>query len=210
MSSLMNALSGAREPAPGLMQTSNGHVPGTPYSSMPNAPTAGQGSTNYGSLTNRWRNGVINAGNQAGTGQDNAAGSRNMFMDMLTADPAKELAAYVAGATPDFQKQLQGQREANVARGAGTGDLGTAYEGSIDSAFQRNITAKAGDLLGQQLTAGGQLASLDAQTNDSNQNRYLDALSAQSDQSQQAKNSKNSFLGGIISTVGNVAKAAIH
>lgn len=199
MASLMNALSGVKE-----------FTPSTTYSSNPGAPTVGQGSTNYGSLTNRWRNGVINAGDQAGTSQGNTQQSRNMFMDMLTSDPAKELSAYVAGATPGFEKDLQSQREQNVMRGAGTGDLGTAYEGSIDSAFQRNITAKAGDLLGQQLTAGGQLASLDANVNDANQNRYLDALTAQSDQSQAKKNAHNSFLGGIINTVGNVISSVAH
>jgi len=197
--------------APGLTATSNGHLPGTPYSSAPGAATAGQGSSNYGSLTNRWRNGVIDAGKQAGTAEENAGQSRNQFLDILNQDPAQTLQAYMNGVMGDFNKSLQSQRESSVQRGIGTGDLGTAYEGSLDSAFQKNIAAQAAGLYGTRLNAAEGLYGQDSANSSDSQNRYLDTLQAQSDQSQAKKNAHNSFLGGIINTIGNtigsVAKA---
>jgi hypothetical protein len=205
--SLLNPTGKAPQVAPGMSQTDNGHLPGTPYSSNPGAATAGQGSSNYGSLTNRWRNGVIDAGSQAGQGEQNATGSRNGFLDILNQDPSQTLQAYVNGAMGDFNKSLQSQRESSVQRGIGTGDLGTAYEGSLDSAFQKNIASQAAGLYGTRLNAAQGLYAQDSSNSQNNQNRYLDALTAQSDQSQAKKNAHNSFLSGILGTVGQVAGA---
>ena len=179
------------------------------YSSSPGSSQAGAGSTNYGSLTNRWRNGVIDSGNQAGQSESDASGSRNQFLDILNQDPAKTLQSYVQGAMGGFNKSIQDQRESSIQRGIGTGDLGTAYEGSIDSAFQKNIASKAADLYGTRLNAAEGLYGQDSSNSQNNQNRYLDALTAQSDQSQARKNSHNSFLGGLVNTLGTVAGAAL-
>ena len=179
------------------------------FSADPSAPTAGQGSSNYGTLTNRWRNGVTNSGNQAGQSQTDTGQSRNGFLDILNQDPSVALKQYIDGAMGGFNKSIQNQRESSIQRGIGTGDLGTAYEGSLDSAFQKNIAAKAGDLYGTRLNAAEGLYGQDSANNQNNQNRYLDTLTAQSDQSTQKKNSHNSFLGGIIGTIANGAGAAL-
>lgn len=179
------------------------------FSSNPGSGSVGAGSTGYGSLTNRWRNGVINSGQQAGQSETNAAGSRNQFLDILNQDPAQTLSAYVNSAMGSFNKSLQDQRESSVQRGIGTGDLGTAYEGSLDSAFQKNIAGEAASLYGTRLNAAGNLYGQDSQNSANDQNRYLDTLTAQSDQSQAKKNAHNSFLGGILNTVGTVAGAAL-
>lgn len=175
------------------------------FSSNPGSGTVGQGSTGYGSLTNRWRNGVTDSGNQAGQSETNATNSRNGFLDILNQDPSKTLSAYVDSAMGSFNKSLQSQRESSVQRGIGTGDLGTAYEGSLDSAFQKNIAGQAASLYGTRLNAAEGLYGQDSSNSQNNQNRYLDALTAQSDQSQAKKNAHNSFLSGIIGTVGQVA-----
>lgn len=187
--------------------TSYTHQQGTPFSFNPGSNDAGLGSSNYGSLTNRWRNGVIDAGTQAGQAETNATSSRNGFLDILNADPAATLKSYIDGAMGDFNKSLQSQRESSIQRGIGTGDLGTAYEGSLDSAFQKNIAAEAGNLYSTRLNAAGNLYGQDSSNSANDQNRYLSTLQAQSDQSQAAKNSHNSFLGGLLGTVGNVAGA---
>ncbi len=176
------------------------------WSSNPGSPQAGNGSNNYGSLTNRWRNGVIDSGNQAGQSEQNAGGSRNQFLDLLNQDPSKTLESYVNGAMGSFNKAIQGQRESSIQRGIGTGDLGTAYEGSIDSAFQKNIASEAAGLYGKRLDAAGGLYGQDSSNSQNDQNRYLDTLQAQSDQSTQKKNAHNSFLGGLLNTAVGGAK----
>jgi len=57
------------------------------FSSSPSGGQAGTGSTGYGTLTNRWRNGVIDSGNQAGTQEGNAGQSRSGLLDILNQDP---------------------------------------------------------------------------------------------------------------------------
>jgi hypothetical protein len=196
------------------------NVPGTPgmmstysapaqFNSSPSGGQAGTGSTGYGTLTNRWRNGIVDSGNQAGTAEKNQGDSRNSFLDILNTDPSKTLSAYVQGAMGDFNKSLQSQRESSIQRGIGTGDLGTAYEGSLDSAFQKNIAGQAASLYGTRLNAAQGLYGQDSQNSDNSQNRYLDALTGQRDAEQNAKNSHNSFLGGIIGSVTGAAGAAL-
>lgn len=179
------------------------------FNSSPNSPDAGNGSTNYGTITNRNRNGIIDAGNQAGQGEANAGGSRNQFLDLLNQDPSKTLSAYVDSAMGSFNKSLQNQRESSIQRGIGTGDLGTAYEGSLDSAFQKNIAGAAAGLYGKRLDAAQGLYGQDSSNSQNDQNRYLDALTGQNDRNTQQKNSHNSFLGGLISTIGNVATGGL-
>lgn len=49
------------------------------------------------------------------------------------------LNAGVSSAMPQFQDQLQGLRESAIRRGVDLGDIGTRNEGTLASAFQRNI-----------------------------------------------------------------------
>ena len=52
--------------------------------------------------------------------------------------------AAVDAAMPAFQDQLQGIRESAIRRGVDLGDIGTRNEGTLASAFQRNIANVAG------------------------------------------------------------------
>jgi hypothetical protein len=52
--------------------------------------------------------------------------------------------AAVSSAMPQFQDQIQGLRESAINRGVQYGDIGTRNEGSLASAFQRNLANLAG------------------------------------------------------------------
>ena len=53
-------------------------------------------------------------------------------------------AAATSAAMPEFNQALQGIRESSIRRGVNLGDIGTRDEGSLASAFQRNIANVAG------------------------------------------------------------------
>lgn len=186
---------------PGMMQTqSSGRAP-----LNLSGYTAKQANDQYGHGLDRLKGATIAAGDQAQTSDSNQTQSRNGFLDMLNQDPTKELSAYIDASMGSFNKSIQQQRESSVSRGIGTGDLGTSYEGDIDSAFMKDIAGKAADLYSTRLGAEGQLYGQDSQNNANTQNRYLDAITGVTDSQQASKDSKNSFLGGILNTVGSVA-----
>ena len=54
--------------------------------------------------------------------------------------------AAVSSAMPGFQDELQGIRESAIRRGVDLGDIGTRNEGTLASAFQRNMTNTAGSM----------------------------------------------------------------
>lgn len=57
--------------------------------------------------------------------------------------------AAVDSAMPAFQDQLQGIRESAIRRGVDLGDIGTRNEGTLASAFQRNMANTAGSMAQQ-------------------------------------------------------------
>lgn len=61
----------------------------------------------------------------------------------------RSLQAGVSAAMPGFQDELQGIRESAIRRGVDLGDIGTRNEGSLASAFQRNIANTAGSMAQQ-------------------------------------------------------------
>lgn len=61
----------------------------------------------------------------------------------------RSLQAGVSAAMPGFQDELQGIRESAIRRGVDLGDIGTRNEGSLASAFQRNIANASGQMAGQ-------------------------------------------------------------
>jgi hypothetical protein len=54
--------------------------------------------------------------------------------------------AAVSSAMPGFQDELQGIRESAIRRGVDLGDIGTRNEGTLASAFQRNMANTAGSM----------------------------------------------------------------
>lgn len=170
-------------------------------------------NTAYGGGNVREQAGALTSGANAQQQQQNQAGARNQFEDLLGQDPSKVLSSYVAGAMPQFMQQLQGVRANDVQRGISTGDLGTAYEGSLASAFQRNITSKAADLYGTQLGAAGQLYGEDSANALNSSNQYLGAVGDIQNQwlqqLMQKRAQNNATLGGVIGAIGNVSSAAL-
>lgn len=158
---------------------------------------------------NRVKQGIMDTGRQADATQAQSGESRNSLVGLLSQDPSKILSDYVSGAMPEFNQQLQGIRENAIARGIGTGDLGTAYEGSLASAFQRNLTSKAADLYGTRLGGMESLHGMDVGENSDTQNRYFDLLTGRQDleegRRQADKNRKAGLLSGLMSTIGNSA-----
>lgn len=198
---------GTAQPAP-TPATAAG---GAPYSYGQTGLTKSQVNTAYGGGNVREQAGALTSGANAQQQQQNQAGARNQFEDLLGQDPSKVLSSYVAGAMPQFMQQLQGIRANDVQRGISTGDLGTAYEGSLASAFQRNITSKAADLYGTQLGAAGQLYGQDSANALNSSNQYLGAVGDIQNQwlqqLMQGRAQNNAMLGGIIGSVGNVGAA---
>ena len=170
-------------------------------------------NTAYGGGNVREQAGALTSGANAAQQQQNQAGARNTFTDLLNQDPSTILQSYVAGAMPQFMQQLQGVRENAVQRGISTGDLGTAYEGSLASAFQRNIASKAADLYGTRLGAAGQLYGQDSANALNSSNQYLGAVGDIQNQwlqqLMQGRAQNNATLGASIGAIGNIAGAAI-
>jgi len=147
-----------------------------------------------------YQGGATNSGNdrQALLNQVNGG------QDALT----KSLQAAFSAAMPSYFKNLQSLRESNVARGAGTGGLGTTTEGDLTSAFQRNLANAAGSqalgLYNTQTSALGGLLNQDNQQND----EYASMLGGERDyetqQANAAKQRKGGLFGGIGSILGGV------
>jgi hypothetical protein len=70
--------------------------------------------------------------------------STQEYMNMGQEAFNTSLNAGVSSAMPQFQDQLQDLRESAIRRGVEYGDIGTRNEGSLASAFQRNIANAAG------------------------------------------------------------------
>lgn len=119
------------------------------------------------------------------------------------------LANAMQEAMPEFNKQLNGLRENEIARGVSTGGLGTSYEGDLASAFQRNI-AQAGashalDLYNTNLNARLGLYGSDVNRQQTAENNYLDLLTGSLDQAQAAKNARRQAL---VQGLGSISTAA--
>lgn len=99
--------------------------------------------------------------------------------------------AAIAAGMPAFDQRLQGMREGHIRRGVNLGDIGTRDEGSLASAFQRNIANAISGL------------SMDQY------NTSLDRLYGDLDRSQAAKNARSQARGGIWKTLGGLAGAGI-
>lgn len=70
--------------------------------------------------------------------------STREYMQMGQGAVNDSVAAAMSNAMPQFQEQLQGLREQAINRGVQYGDIGTRNEGSLASAFQRNLANVAG------------------------------------------------------------------
>lgn len=171
------------------------------------------GDYGYGNVGQQLGTALNATSSQATQGQNNATQSRNGFLDMLSQDPSQILGSYVSSAMPEFNKALQGIRENSIQRGISTGDLGTSYEGDLASAFQRNIAGEAANLYGQRMSGYENLAGLDQNANQNNQNRYLDLLTGQRDYEEQKREAdqanKSSLFGSIGNVLGTLGGAAI-
>jgi hypothetical protein len=146
-------------------------------------------------------------GNATTSAGQNSATDRNSFLDALNGGQEALNAstqAAVSSAMPQFQQQLQGIRESAERRGVSNGDIETNSEGTLASAFQRNIAnataSHATEMQGQKVGALGGLQSEE-------RNQYLDLLSGNLDRQQQEKNRKQSFWNSIIGAGGAAAGA---
>lgn len=169
-----------------------------------NVPVAGQGSggTNNAiqSLINQYSGQSGNAGSDRGALLNQVSGGQ----DALT----RSIQSAMSSAMPGFFKNLQSLRESNVARGAGTGGLGTTTEGDLMSAFQRNIANAAGSqAMNLYNTQGSLLSGLLGQDNSQNA-QYASMLGGQRDyetqQANAAKQRKSGLFGGIGSLLGGI------
>lgn len=212
----MTALGGGKSPT--AVGGTFGNAAPTPAPVPTGGPTVGYGAQNpnhvatydaYGSSNDRMKSAALTSGQQADTAAANEGQSRNEFMGLLNQNPSDVLSAYVSGAMPQFLQQLQGVRANDVSRGISTGDLGTAYEGSLASAFQRNITSQAAGLYGTQLGAAGQLYGQDVGNALGQQNQYLSLLGGIQGQHNQQEAQKQATLGGILGAIGNLGGAAL-
>jgi len=84
---------------------------------------------------------------------------------------------------PKFRQSLQLDRESNIRRGIGTGDLGTSNEGDLTSAFQQNLA-----------NALGGLASSGYENS---RNRILDIISGKVGSAQDELDSQMNLWGGL-------------
>lgn len=91
--------------------------------------------------------------------------------------------SFLNQAMPELRQKLQTTREDAIRRGVSTGDLGTTYEGNIESAFQQNLSN----------TLGG----MAMQGYENNRNRYLDLLTGQIDRADSNRNAKNNMWSSI-------------
>jgi len=143
-----------------------------------------------------YQGGATNSGNdrQALLNQVNGG------QDALT----KSLQAAFSAAMPTYFKNLQSLRESNVARGAGTGGLGTTTEGDLTSAFQRNLANAAGSqalgLYNTQTSALGGLLNQDNQQND----EYASMLGGERDYETQQANARKQRKGGLFGGIGSI------
>lgn len=102
-------------------------------------------------------------------------------------DAAKQgINSLVSAAMPQFQDELQGIRESAIRRGVDLGDIGTRNEGTLASAFQRNIANTA-----------GQLASQNYQTALDRTYGYRDYRTAQDEAKANRRASTLGTLGGL-------------
>ena len=147
-----------------------------------------------------YQGGATNSGNdrQALLNQVNGG------QDALT----KSLQAAFSAAMPSYFKNLQSLRESNVARGAGTGGLGTTTEGDLTSAFQRNLANAAGSqalgLYNTQTSALGGLLNQDNQQND----EYASMLGGERDYETQQANARKQRKGGLFGGIGSLLGGA--
>ena len=143
-----------------------------------------------------YQGGATNSGNdrQALLNQVNGG------QDALT----KSLQAAFSAAMPSYFKNLQSLRESNVARGAGTGGLGTTTEDDLTSAFQRNLANAAGSqalgLYNTQTSALGGLLNQDNQQND----EYASMLGGERDYETQQANARKQRKGGLFGGIGSI------
>jgi len=208
---MSSPLAQAMMPTPGSMRggVSGTSTPGAtgyapPYMSNGQGGVSGNTNQAFKSAINQ------NAGNAATAGAN--AGTDRSSLTSLLADPTTALTGMVNAALPQFNQQLADLQGNEIRRGMSTGDMGTAYEGSLASAFQRNIAGQAAGLYGQQVQGYGNLYGTDTSAAEQDQNRYTQMLSGEQDyetQQQQLKaQQKNALLGGVGGLLGSVLGAA--
>lgn len=208
---MSSPLAQAMMPTPGSMRggVSGTSTPGAtgvapPYLSTGPGRVTGNTNQAFKSAINQ------NASNAATAGAN--AGTDRSSLTALLADPTTALTGMVNSALPQFNKELADLQGNEIRRGMSTGDMGTAYEGSLASAFQRNIAGEAAGLYGQQLQGYGNLYGTDTSASQQDENRYTQMLSGEQDyetQQQQLKaQQKNALLGGIGGLLGSALGAA--
>lgn len=112
----------------------------------------------------------------------------------------------VSSAMPDFRRQMQGVQETEIARGVGLGELGTSYEGDLESAFQRNISNAAG---AQALNLYNTKLGAASSAYESGENRYLSLLSGNRDYETAMENQNRKRKSGLMGALGGLAGGLI-
>ena len=156
-------------------------------------------NTTQGQIQNLLQLYQNNSGN-ALTDRQQLQSQLNGGQDALT----KSLQAAFSAAMPTYFKNLQSLRESNVARGAGTGGLGTTTEGDLTSAFQRNLANAAGsqamNLYNTQTSALGSLLNSDNQQN----SEYASMLGGERDYETEQANARKQRKGGLFGGIGSI------
>lgn len=192
-----------------MTQTSRGQM--NALGASPTNVTANYGYDQYNPTNNYYKQAVNATGAQANQAGANAQDTRSSLTALLS-DPTQALTGMVNAALPQFNQELQGVRENAIRRGISTGDLGTSEEGTLASAFQRNIAGQAAGLYGTQVNALGNLYGEDTGAQQADMNRYTQMLSGQRDyvtqQDQLSAQKKSGLLGGVGGLLGSVLGAA--
>ncbi len=112
----------------------------------------------------------------------------------------------MSAAMPEFRKAMQSTQETEIARGVGLGELGTSYEGDLESAFHRNIANAAGS---QALGLYGERLGASQYGYESGENRFLETLSGNRDYETALDNANRKRKAGLFGALGGAAGGAI-
>lgn len=186
-------------PYSGGLNSTSGTIPrNTPQQGVQNMlnGAAPQGNTLSG-IRNQNITNEGNAGNQL-------YGQYQGFLQNGQQDLNNYAQSAMSAAMPAFNKAMQGTQESEVARGIGTGSLGTSYEGDLQSAFQRNIANAVGqqsmNLYGTQLKSSGDQF-------DNMEDTYNSNLWGQTNYQNNQNQQKTKFLSGLAGGLGSAAGA---
>ncbi len=138
------------------------------------------------------------AGKQYGQYQDILGGGQDALNQSIE--------SAMSAAMPEFRKAMQGTQETEIARGVGLGELGTSYEGDLESAFQRNIANAAGS---QALGLYGERLGASQYGYESGENRYMESLSGNRDYETSLENANRKRKSGLFGALGGVAGGLI-